>query len=183
LRPAVQQILDAMSGAAAIVANDRLDILGTNELGRALFADVLNSPRAQPPNTARFIFLDPLAQQFYGDWDRAARETAATLRLAAGRDPHDAALVELIGELSTQSEAFRTHWATHNVRLHSSGRKPLHHRDVGDLELNWERLDLAADQGLTIVVYSAYPGSRDAEALALLGTLAATAQSQSNQPA
>jgi hypothetical protein len=33
----VQQLLDAITGAAAHIGNDRLDILGANALGRALF--------------------------------------------------------------------------------------------------------------------------------------------------
>jgi hypothetical protein len=79
------------------------------------------------PNHARFVFLDPRAEAFYGDWDRAARETAAILRSAAGRDPHDRDLSELVGELATQSEAFRVHWAAHNVRFHSTAVKHLNH--------------------------------------------------------
>jgi hypothetical protein len=33
------------------------------------------------------------------------------LRSEAGRNPHDKQLIELIGELSTRSETFRTRWA------------------------------------------------------------------------
>jgi hypothetical protein len=57
----------------------------------------------------------------------------ALLRAEAGRDPYDRALTDLIGELSTRSEVFRTWWAAHNVRLHRSGVKHLHHPAVGDL--------------------------------------------------
>jgi transcriptional regulator with XRE-family HTH domain len=173
VRPAVQQILDAMTGAAAFVRNDRLDILGGNQLGYALYSEMFgDGPR--PVNTARFVFLDPRARDFYGDWDRAARDTVAVLRSAAGRDPHDRALIDLVGELSTQSEPFRTHWAAHNVRFHINGVKHFHHPVVGELSLNFERLELAADSGLTIFTYTAEPGSRHEEALRLLATWAAT---------
>jgi hypothetical protein len=173
VRPAAQQILDAMTGAAAFVRNGRLDVLAANQLGRALYSEMYSAP-ARPVNTARFVFLDPRAPDFYRDWERAATECAAVLRSEAGRDPYDRDLSDLVGELSTQSEAFRTHWAPHNVRFHRNGVKHFHHPVVGQLSLNFERLDLAADTGLTIFTYTAEPGSPDEEALKLLGSWAAT---------
>jgi transcriptional regulator with XRE-family HTH domain len=173
IRPEVQWTLDAITGAAAYVSNERLDMLAANDLGRALFAGLYTSP-AQPPNHARFVFLDRGAETFYADWDRAARETAAILRAAAGRDPYDRDLSDLIGELATQSQAFRTHWAAHNVRFHATAVKQLHHPAVGDLSLSFNRLDITADLGLTLFTYAAEPGTRSAEALALLGSWGAT---------
>jgi transcriptional regulator with XRE-family HTH domain len=173
VRPAVQQILDAMTGAAAFVRNDRLDILGGNELGYALYSEMFISP-VRPVNTARFVFLDPRARDFYVDWERAATDVVAVLRSAAGRDPHDRGLSDLVGELSTQSEAFRTRWAAHNVRFHVNGIKHFHHPVVGELSLNFERMDLAADPGLTIFTYTAEPASRSEDALNLLASWTAT---------
>jgi transcriptional regulator with XRE-family HTH domain len=173
VRPDVQWTLDAISGAAAYVGNDRLDILATNELGRALFSELYATP-TRPANFARFCFLDPRAEVFYPDWDGAARTTAEILRAAAGRDPHDRELSDLIGELATQSQEFRTHWAAHNVRFHASAAKVFNHPVVGELSLSFNRMDIAADQGLTLFVYAAEPGSRSEEALNLLGSWAAT---------
>lgn len=73
-------------------------------------------------------------------------------------------------ELSTRSDAFRTWWAAH----HQSGTKRLNHPVVGELELSYEVLAVAADDGLTIATYSAEPGSRSAQALDLLASWAAT---------
>jgi transcriptional regulator with XRE-family HTH domain len=174
IRPSVQQIMEAMTGAAAHVGNERLDILGANALGRALYPEMFEGQ--ERPNAARFVFLDPRARDFYLDWDRVARDVVATLRSAAGRNPYDRELSDLVGELSTRSEEFRQHWARHDVRFHISGVKRFHHREVGDLELNYERLELVFDTGLTIFAYTADPGTRSADALALLGTLAATAE-------
>jgi len=173
VRPDVQQILDAMTGAAALLRNDRLDILAGNQLGRALYAPVFESP-FQPANTIRFVFLDPRSRDFYDDWDGAAEGCVAILRTAAGRDPHERATSDLVGELSTQSQEFRTRWAAHNVRFHRNGLKHFHHAVVGDITLNFNRLELAADPGLTIFTYTAEPGSRDEETLKLLGSWAAT---------
>ena len=162
-----------MTGAPAFVQNGRLDILAANALGRALFSELYVDP-VRPVNPARFVFLSPRAPDFYGDWERAANDTVAILRTEAGRDPYDSSLSDLVGELSTRSEVFRTHWASHNVRFHLNGVKRFHHPVVGELSLNFERLELAADQGLTIFTYTAEPGTRDEEALRLLGSWAAT---------
>jgi transcriptional regulator with XRE-family HTH domain len=174
IRPSVQQILDAITGVPAILTNDRQDLLAANALARALFADVLDGQ--DRPNSARFIFLDHRARDLYPDWDSVARDVVGALRSAAGRNPDDRALSDLVGELSTRSEKFRQDWARHDVRYHASGVKRLHHPQVGDMELRYEGLEVAFDAGLTIYAYTADPGSRSAEALALLGTLAATAQ-------
>ena len=173
VRPEVQWTLDATTGAAAFVGNERLDLLAANELGRALFSELYAAP-ARPVNTGRFVFLDPRAETFFGDWDRVATESVAILRSAAGRDPHNRELSDLVGELATQSEAFRARWAAHNVRFHNTGVKHLNHPAVGELHLSYNRLDLAADPGLTIVTYTAEPGSRSEEALKILGSWAAT---------
>jgi hypothetical protein len=93
---------------------------------------------------------------------------------AAGRDPYDRELTSLIGELSTHSDEFRTRWAAHNVRFHATAIKQFHHPVVGDLDLSYNRLDLAADAGLAIFTYTAEPGSRSAEGLHLLASWAAT---------
>ncbi len=173
VRPEVQWTLDAITGAAAFVSNDRLDILAANQLGLALYSELYAAP-ARPVNTARFVFLDPRAEESYSEWDRIATETVAILRSAAGRDPHNRDLSDLVGELATQSHEFRTRWATHNVRFHNSGIKHFHHPVVGELSLSFNRLDLAADPGLTLFTYAAEPGSRSADALKLLGSWAAT---------
>ena len=107
-----------MTGAAAHVGNDRLDILGANALGHAPFLEMFDGQ--ERPNAARFVFLDPRARDFYLDWDGIARDVVATLRSAAGRNPYDRDLTDLVGELSTRSEEFRRHWAEHDVRFHIS---------------------------------------------------------------
>ena len=165
-------MLDSMTGSAALAENARLDALGANRLGRALYPALFTAAR-QPGNWARYIFLDPQARSFYADWDRAARESVALLRTEAGRHPHDRDLSDLVGELATQSHEFRGLWAAHNVRLHTKGVKRFNHPVVGEIELSFNRLEVLAD-GLTIVAYTAEPGSASAEALGLLASWAAT---------
>ena len=60
------------------------------------------------------------------------------------------------------------------MHLHRNGTKRLHHPLVGDLTLAYESRELPADPGLTIVTYSAEPGSPSEEALLELGRWAAT---------
>ncbi len=180
VRPGLQWTLDAITGAAAFVSNDRLDLLAANQLGRALYSELYDTP-ARPVNTARFVFLDPRAEASSLEWDRVATENVAILRSAAGRDPYNRELSDLVGELATQSEAFRTRWATHNVRFHNAGVsfhnagvKQFRHPVVGELSVSYNRMELAADPGLTLFTHTAEPGSRSEDALKLLGSWAAT---------
>lgn len=181
VRPSVRRILDSMTTTPAYVRNARLDILAANQLGAALFAPILTSP-AQPPNNARFLFLDPAAPEFYPGWERQAQDVVAMLRAEAGRSPHDKGLSNLIGELSTRSENFRTWWAAHNVRFHRTGVKRFRHPVVGDLTLTFEALDLAADSGLRISAYTAEPGTPSDDALNVLASWAATLEEAAPAP-
>jgi hypothetical protein len=49
---------------------------------------------------------------------------------------------------------------------------------VGDLDLTYEMLELPADPGLSILTYSAEPGTPSEEALSLLGSWAATLEQE-----
>jgi transcriptional regulator with XRE-family HTH domain len=172
VRPGVQLLLDSIT-APAMVRNGRMDILGTNQLGRALYSEMFANPRT-PVNSARFTFLDPRATNFFVDWDHAADDSVAVLRGEAGRNPYDRDLSDLVGELSTQSEEFRTRWAKHDVRYHDTGKKRLHHPVVGDLEVAFEVMTLVADPQLTMFAFTAEPGSKSEEALKLLASWTAT---------
>jgi hypothetical protein len=158
-----------------LVHNARLDNLAANQLGRALYSDMFGRAAGPGPvNSARYVFLDPGARDFYAEWERAASDVVAILRTAAGRDPYDRDLSDLVGELSTQSAEFRTRWAAHNVRFHDTGSKDYHHPVVGDISLTYNRMELAADSGLALTIFTAEPHSKSAEALSLLGSWAAT---------
>ena len=175
VRPGVQRIIDAMTHAPALVQNGRGDVLAANRLGYALYSEMDLAP-GLPANHARFVFLDPRSTRFFAEWDRVADDTAAMLRTEAGRDPHDRNLSDLVGELSTRSEEFRTRWAAHNVRAHQTGAKRYHHPVVGDLTLTYEILGLAADPGLVLLALTAEPGTPSHDALNLLGSWAVTTE-------
>jgi len=173
VRPAVQQVLDAMADAPAWVRNGRHDIVAANRMGRALYAPVFDDPH-RPVNTVRFTYLNPRAHRFWRDYDTVATDSASMLRLEAGRNPHDPELIRLVGELSTQSELFRERWASRDVKLHRSGVKRLHHPVVGDLDLDYESMELPSEPGLVMNVYTAPAESPSADALRVLASWAAT---------
>jgi transcriptional regulator with XRE-family HTH domain len=185
VQPRVQWLLDSMNSSAAFVANGRMDILAANTLGRALYAPVFDHPR-RPPNIARFQFLDPRARDFHPDWDGAANTTVAILRTEAGRDPHDKDLRELVGELSTVSEEFRTRWAAHNVRIHRTGVKQFCHPAVGTLDVVYHSTHLPTEghADLHMTTYTAEPRTPSEDGLKLLASWAATnAQQPHGAPA
>jgi transcriptional regulator with XRE-family HTH domain len=173
LRPSIQRLLDAIVGLPAFVRNGRLDVVGINSMGRALYSLAFEQP-GRPVNLARFVFLDPRAHLLHPNWSDSARTTVGILRTEAGRNPHDKGLTDLVGELSTRSDDFRTLWAAHDVRLHRTGIKHFQHPDVGALNLSFDALELPGEPGLTLTVYSAEPGTPDADNLTLLASWAAT---------
>ncbi|MEU1346725.1 helix-turn-helix transcriptional regulator [Streptomyces sp. NPDC005775] len=174
----LQWTLDAITAGPAFVRNGRMDILAANQLARAFYTDLYASPGNQA-NLARFQFLDPASRGFYPDWDPFADVAVAILRTEAGRNPHDKDLHDLVGELSTRSEEFRTRWGAHNVRSHGTGTKRFHHQVVGELTLAFEGLEMAAEPGLTLTIYTAEPDSPHEEALRLLASWAATQEAHS----
>jgi transcription regulator MmyB-like protein/helix-turn-helix protein len=181
VRPAVQRIIDSMTGTPALVLNGRLDILTANALGHALYSPVYADP-VRPANNARFLFLDPHATEFFRDWDKVASDTVALLRAEAGRDPYDRGLSDLIGELSTRSDQFRVRWAAHNVRIHTTGVKLIHHPVVGDLDLPFESFPIPADPSQSLLTYTTEPDSPSHDALSLLASWA-TSPAHDSQPA
>ncbi|MER6563758.1 helix-turn-helix transcriptional regulator [Streptomyces sp. NPDC001027] len=180
VRDSLQQILDAMTGAAAFVRNAHLDVLATNQLARALYTDAFDTEE-QPPNLARFVFLAPRARRFYRDWNGIAHNAVGSLRAEAARTPGNTDLVDLIDELATHSDEFAMRWDAHDVKYYRSGQQRFHHPAVGDLDLDYDALEVPADPGLTIVTYTLAPSS--AHAPSFLGLLKHSEASEPTSPA
>ncbi|WP_328634620.1 helix-turn-helix transcriptional regulator [Streptomyces sp. NBC_00356] len=173
VRASVLRIVEGLHDQPAYVRNNRMDILAANPLARALHCELF-ATAAEPVNTCRFVFLDPRATRLYPDWERVAREGVGVLRVEVAKNPYDRELSNLIGELSTRSDAFRTMWGAQDVHVFTEGTKRFLHPAVGEMELVHETLDLPGDDGLSITVYSADPGTPAADALRLLASWAAT---------
>ncbi|MGW6117753.1 helix-turn-helix transcriptional regulator [Nocardia sp. NPDC055165] len=167
--PGIRVLLDSMDHLPAVVFNNRLDILAVNELGRALYTTVLATE--SPVNTARFMFLhEAAAQELFPEWEHIANDTVSILRIEAGRNPDDPALIALIGQLSTRSQAFRTRWAAHDVKTHKAGKKAFRHPLIGELTLPFENLTVTAATDQVLTVFTPQPGSPEHDAIRLLAS-------------
>ncbi|WP_433174454.1 helix-turn-helix transcriptional regulator [Actinoallomurus sp. CA-150999] len=156
VRPSVLRVIEGLHDQPAYVRNNRLDILAANPLARALLHEVFEQ---EPANPCRFVFLDPRAPRLYLDWERVARNGVGVLRVETAKNPYDRELCNLIGELSARSDAFRTMWAEQDVHVYTRGTKRFLHPVVGEMALVHETLDLPGDDGLSITVYNAEPGT------------------------
>jgi transcriptional regulator with XRE-family HTH domain len=165
----VRELLDTWSSHPAYVQNRFTDCLAANSLCRAL------SPNYAPGvNLLRAVFLDPAEHELRRDWEELTAEGVATLRGHIGPDVDDPRLVELVGELSVRSERFRLLWSRHEVRPMLGRTSLLSHPLVGDFELRSNKFEIPGTDALNLVVFHAEPGSRSAELLGLLGSLAAS---------
>lgn len=173
VRPEIRRILEALTDAPAYLRNGRRDLLAANQLGQALYADLFLDPTG-PLNLARYVFCDARSRTFFPDWSTVSRDMVAALRIEAGKNPYDRDVSDLVGELSTRSDEFATLWAAQQVRFHRTGRKSFRHPVVGDLDLSFEALELPADPGLSLVIYTADPASAAEDGLRLLMSWAAT---------
>ena len=167
------QLIDAMPDVPAVALGRLGDMVGGNALGRGLFPHLFPE-NGKPLNHTRYLFLDHRSREFYVDWEGSARHVVSVLRLIAGRDPSDAALMALVGEFATHSAEFRTWWAGHTVNVHTAGTKAIRHPVVGELTLGFETLTLASAPDVRIVTYLADPGTPSSDALDLLRSWVAT---------
>ncbi|MFD5567787.1 helix-turn-helix domain-containing protein [Streptomyces cadmiisoli] len=164
----IRQLIDGWTHNPAYVQNTFSDALAANALATAV------SPNYRPGvNLLRAVFLDPAERELRRDWEELTEEGVAVLRTQAGPDVADPRLQRLVGELSVRSERFRALWGRHDVRTRAGRLSRLRHPQVGDLELHSDKLSIDGADGLTLVVFHAEPGSRSAELLEILGSLAA----------
>ena len=167
IRTGLRRLLETIVTTPAFIVDRHYDVVAWNALAAALIVD-FDAMVPRDRNLARFLFLDERARSVFADWDNAARDSVATLRLAAGRDPNDPVLNELIGELSVKSEAFRRWWPEHDVKERSHGSKRYHHPVVGDITVSYEAFLLPADPDLTLMLYTVEAGSPSEAALGRL---------------
>lgn len=160
ISPALQRFIDAADTIPTWVRNRRSDFVATNTLARAVFSPILDD-RANQRNNARFTFLSPAARTYYPDWEQNATSMVAALRMSAGQHPRDRELTDLIGELVTRSDTFRTKWAAHDVRHHRAGTKRIQHPIVGELVFHYEGMELSDYPGHTLYAY--VPENTDTE--------------------
>ncbi|AHH99083.1 helix-turn-helix transcriptional regulator [Kutzneria albida] len=175
VRPGLLQLLDTLGHVPAFILGRRTDVLASNQLARALITDFSALP-ARKRNFAHFLFLDPAARPLFSDWERIAADTAAVLRMEAGRHRHDHRLADLIGELMLRVPEFNGWWASHHVRQRSHATKRCRHPVVGELSFDYEALQLPGEPEQTLCVYTVKPGSPTQDSLRLLASWSADGQ-------
>lgn len=169
LRPNLAKILDSIHDMPVFVTNGRLELLGANRLGRALYAPIFESHIAQM-NLARWIFLDPASRDFYPEHQKLSEGAVGTLRLEALRAADDPKFQALIGELSSKSEEFRVLWAKHRVFKHPGGVKSFNNPVVGLVTLTYEPFQVVAEgTPVSMNIYTAEAGSESEQKLKILG--------------
>jgi MmyB-like transcription regulator ligand binding domain len=162
----IRQLLDVV-GLPAFVEGRYFDVLAANDLAYAL------SPNLQVgKNRLHAVFLDPGEKALYPDWDQATAGLVAGFRKSVGSDVDDPRFVQLVGELSLSSEAFRRLWARHDVHSFEGAPVRFDHPQVGELTLSREKLAIGGAEGQLLAIYHAQPGTPSAEKLVLLASLA-----------
>jgi transcriptional regulator with XRE-family HTH domain len=177
VRPSILALLERLPRTAAFVMSATFEVLAWNDLAAALMEDFAElAPRDR--NLARRAFLgSPRADTtLYGVSDAAEfrHHVVMELRSTHARYPSDPAVTGLVDELLDGSPEFARLWARHDVQPAPMLTKTFRHPVVGEITVDCDSLTLT-DRDQHVVIYSAPPGSRDAEALALLNVLGAKA--------
>jgi transcriptional regulator with XRE-family HTH domain len=169
VRPSVLRLLDRFTDLPAMLLDAKTDVLAWNAMAAALLGDYSALPAGER-NVVLQAFLGAAPRTVGADdadRDRLDRALVANLRRSAGRYPDDPGIHRLIARLNARSERFAAIWSTHDVGVRREERKWVRHPQLGMLELDCDALQVIEDDQV-IIVYSAAPGSREAEALDLL---------------
>ncbi|MFJ7074047.1 helix-turn-helix domain-containing protein [Streptomyces sp. NPDC098781] len=171
ITPSVQRLLDRLNGTPVGVYDAAWTLLVANPHYAALMGDPSGWHGFQRNGVWR-AFLGPGSRVRMTPPDRRAFQAGivADLRATASRYPADPRLRALVAELRTHSPRFAELWDTGTVGRHEAGRKIIDHPRVGPLTLDCDILAVAGSD-LRLMVYTAAPGTEDAERLALLAVL------------
>lgn len=169
ITPSVQRLLDRLTGTPVAVSDAAWTLLLANPLYVALMGERHGNER------------NAVWRNFLGSGNSRVRHTpeglrtleavqVAELRATANRYPADQRLRRLIAELRANSARFAELWESGAVGRPEASRKTIDHPQVGPLTLDCDVLSVAGSD-LRIMIYTAEPGTRDAERMALLGVL------------
>lgn len=117
-------------------------------------------------------FTDSAERALYlpEDHDQTGRFLVAQLRAAAARDGAGSRAAGVVTELRGASAEFASLWGRQEVGVRWIDAKRFVHPRLGRLDLHCQTL-LDADQGQFLLVFTAVPGTTDADKLALLAVL------------
>lgn len=173
--PSVQRLLDRLEHTPVIVQDAAFNFVTANAPYDALMGDT-SAWQGNERNGVWRNLVGPGTRAVHAPDERECfeRGLVAQLRLVASRYPADLALKKLIAELAARSPRFRDLWDTAELvdAMDRGRRKTIDHPEVGLITLDCDNLTIARDE-LLITVYTAEPGTEDADKLALaivLGT-------------
>ena len=163
ITPGIRRMIERLGDLPILVCDAAWQIVAKNDLAKALLGDFHG-------NTAREQFLSPRGMILRSEDEHAEFEAGivADLHQALARFPADEPLHELIAELRLKSPRFEALWQQRPASAYDASRKTIDHPELGPITVDCDTLT-AVGGGLRVIVYSAPPGTPDAEALARLG--------------
>jgi hypothetical protein len=171
--PALLRVLDRLDTPAQVVT-DLAETLAQNPQAVALVGDQLHFAGLARSMFYRW-FTDPATRALHDpdEHDRLTRTYVASLRIAMARHPEDERGLALVAALHAASPEFGARWAEHDVAPRPSDqRKVFLHPQVGRIALQCQTL-VAESEAQALLVYTATPGTEDAEKLRLLDVVGA----------
>jgi DNA-binding XRE family transcriptional regulator len=168
ITPSVQRMLDRLTTTPVAVFDAASTLLLANPMYTALMGEFHGNER----NALWRNFLGAGTRVRHTPEAFLALQTAqvAQLRAAAAKYPADQGVRRLVAELRSRSALFGELWDSGAVDGPLSARKMIDHPQVGPITLDCDVM-LVAGADLSIMIYSAEPGTEDAERLALLAVL------------
>ncbi|MET9111141.1 helix-turn-helix transcriptional regulator [Streptomyces zhihengii] len=162
----IYTLINSWPLTAAYVHSKYMDVLAANSLAIAI------SPYNAPgQNGILAAFLEPEMRELHTDWEEMTARVVPYLRSIVGAGMEESRLIELVGELSSRSERFRSLWARQDVTHSTTGTSKFNHPQVGSMELHYEKLLIPRTDMQTLITYHALPGSESEERLRLLATM------------
>ena len=169
--PSMQRVMDRLADAPLLVIDAGWQIIAANPLANALLGDA--SGRGERERNVAWAHFTGAPSRVVRTAEESARfgdEIVADLHDALGRHPDDEPLRALIEDLRQESPRFAECWERRPVAQHGAARKTIAHPEVGAITLDCDVLTVGGSD-LRLIVYTAPPGSPDAQALALLGAV------------
>jgi len=177
IAPSVQRLLDRLAHTPVAVHDATWNLIVANAPYDALMGDTSTWHGIERNSVWRHV-IGPGTRAVHTAQEQADLDAGlvADLRITTTRYPADRRLRDLVHELSAQSPRFVELWESAEILPHQdqSRHKIIEHPAVGRITLDCDTLLVVGDD-LRITVYTAEPGSADAERLALaiiLGTQA-----------